>query len=80
MKALLKTLLIALTMFFFLVAGFQTGNSMSSIASDPHNGWYCDGDDETGECEKNPNVTCCNNFIDGGCEDVSCDSNPGHSG
>lgn len=78
MKALLKTLLIALTMIFFLFAGIQVGNSMNANTAS-HNGWVCNGDEDSGQCGPNQNVTCCGNYLPlgSGCKDLVCGTDPG---
>jgi|GEM_PF-4120706 hypothetical protein len=81
MDTRIKTLFTVLFLIAFLIGGMNLGNSMNSISSfnDPHNGWYCNGDDNKGECASNYNVTCCNNIIGAGCEDVGCGTDPGEN-
>lgn len=76
MKTLIKIASIFLLMSAFMLAGITVGTSMNS-PMDPHNGWYCAGDETTGECKKNQNVTCCKNYTDGGCDNIECSTNPG---
>jgi len=75
MKIVNKLLIGIGIMALLLFAGMHVGDTMANSFSDPHNGWYCNGDDSSGQCDKNSNVTCCNNF-NPGCEDVAC-TDPG---